>query len=322
MSDIIELRRLRGAQADKDASTRVLPEGQTAVVLDEAYHVLGDGVTELKDLRPMEDRRIDTVDATSGPLVMTDVSPSIIAADTSGGTAEIDLPDLASNQGRKIYVLNINEDDSIEITAQSGDGIGADGDESVTVDQTITKTLLIGMPSYWALDTGGGGGGGGEMPAGFIAPFAADSTPSGWLSCDGTAVSRTVYDSLFTAIGTTWGVGDGSTTFNLPDLRGAFLRGTGSHGSETMADGNPFAGPAVGATEGDQMQGFHAEIGVSTAGTDQPDGDFIGDVVGRNSPSREYKAIQNLVSDGTNGDPRTGDETRPFAAGIHYCIKT
>lgn len=158
MSDVIEIQRLRGDQADKDASTRVLPEGQTAVVLDEAYHVLGDGVTELKDLRPMEDRRIDTVDATSGPLVMTDVSPSIIAADTSGGAAEVELPDLASNQGRKVYVININAEDSIEITAQSGDGIGADGAESITVDASVTTTILIGTPGYWEQVATGGGG--------------------------------------------------------------------------------------------------------------------------------------------------------------------
>jgi len=48
---------------------------------------------------------------------------------------------------------------------------------------------------------------------------------AGWLYCDGDAVSRTTYADLFAAIGTTYGVGDGSTTFNLPDLRGVFLRG-------------------------------------------------------------------------------------------------
>lgn len=49
--------------------------------------------------------------------------------------------------------------------------------------------------------------------------------PSGWLECNGAAVSRTTYAALFTTIGITWGVGDGSTTFNLPDFRGEFLRG-------------------------------------------------------------------------------------------------
>ena len=57
------------------------------------------------------------------------------------------------------------------------------------------------------------------IPAGTIHDFAGTTTPAGFLTCDGSAVSRTTYASLFTAIGTTWGTGNGSTTFNVPDLR-------------------------------------------------------------------------------------------------------
>jgi microcystin-dependent protein len=53
---------------------------------------------------------------------------------------------------------------------------------------------------------------------GLIVPWGNDSTPSGFLDCDGTAVSRATYANLFAVIGTTYGIGDGSTTFNLPDL--------------------------------------------------------------------------------------------------------
>jgi microcystin-dependent protein len=55
--------------------------------------------------------------------------------------------------------------------------------------------------------------------------FGGANIPPGWLLCNGTNVSRTTYASLFAAIGTAWGGGDGSTTFNLPDMRGVFLRG-------------------------------------------------------------------------------------------------
>ena len=58
------------------------------------------------------------------------------------------------------------------------------------------------------------------IPAGVIMAWGASSAPANWLICDGAAVSRSIYASLFNAIGTTYGVGDGSTTFNLPDLRG------------------------------------------------------------------------------------------------------
>lgn len=66
------------------------------------------------------------------------------------------------------------------------------------------------------------------MPAGAIIPYAGANPPVGWRLCDGITVSRTTYSSLFQAIGTTYGAGDGTTTFNLPDLRGRTLVGLDS----------------------------------------------------------------------------------------------
>jgi microcystin-dependent protein len=88
--------------------------------------------------------------------------------------------------------------------------------------------------------------GGRTMPAGMIAPFGMSSAPTGWLVCNGSAVSRSTYSDLFGVISTTWGSGDGSSTFNLPDLRGAFLRGTGTAGVSS-----DYAGPNVGAYQDD-----------------------------------------------------------------------
>lgn len=62
-------------------------------------------------------------------------------------------------------------------------------------------------------------------PTGTIAYFSLASAPDGWIKANGATISRTTYDKLFTAIGTTYGAGDGSTTFVLPDLRGEFVRG-------------------------------------------------------------------------------------------------
>lgn len=58
--------------------------------------------------------------------------------------------------------------------------------------------------------------------------------PNGYLDCDGSAVSRTTYSKLFAVLGTTWGAGDGSTTFNLPDLRSRFAIGSGPNGANNM----------------------------------------------------------------------------------------
>jgi microcystin-dependent protein len=63
------------------------------------------------------------------------------------------------------------------------------------------------------------------QPAGMVSMFGNSTVPTGWLQCNGAAVSRTTYSDLFANIGTTFGVGDGSTTFNLPELRGEFIRG-------------------------------------------------------------------------------------------------
>ena len=187
----------------------------------------------------------------------------------------------------------------------------------LTDSQTLTnKTLTSPVVNTPSLPTF----------VGMIASFGMASAPTGWIICDGAAVSRTVtYDALFAVIGTTWGTGNGSSTFNLPDLRGAFLRGTGSHGKSNMADGNDFAGAAVGAFEDDQLQrhahyvnkgdtttqvGYPPAAGSGYAGVEIDEDDFSG--------ARFMARVFNAYDFGT---PRTGDETRPFNASINYCIK-
>ena len=64
------------------------------------------------------------------------------------------------------------------------------------------------------------------MPVGCVIPFAGAAAPTGWLLCQGQAVSRTTYAQLFSVIGTTYGSGDGSTTFNLPNMRGRVAVGS------------------------------------------------------------------------------------------------
>jgi microcystin-dependent protein len=88
---------------------------------------------------------------------------------------------------------------------------------------TTSSSIRWYNGSAWAdLNAGSGTA---YMPTGSIQPWTGSSTPSGWLVCNGSAVSRTTYASLFTVISTSFGVGDGSTTFNLPDLQGYQLVG-------------------------------------------------------------------------------------------------
>jgi microcystin-dependent protein len=79
------------------------------------------------------------------------------------------------------------------------------------------------------------------VPVGSVFNLATTTVPSGYLECNGAAVSRSTYDALFATISTTWGSGDGSSTFNLPDLRGQFVRGWSNTKTGTGDDGRSFA---------------------------------------------------------------------------------
>lgn len=150
-------------------------------------------------------------------------------------------------------------------------------------------------------------------PSGSVVMWAGSSAPTGWLLCDGATISRTTYAALFAIVGTTYGAGDGSTTFKLPDTQGVFVRGSGS---QTIS-GITHTGTR-GTTEGDQMQGhFHGSVrgtaitagGAGAAALSAGSG-FVGtDMV--SAPS----------TDGTNGTPRTGAQTRPANITMNYIIK-
>jgi microcystin-dependent protein len=148
------------------------------------------------------------------------------------------------------------------------------------------------------------------LPAGAVQAFAMNSAPAGWLAADGTAVSRSTYAALFSAISTTYGVGDGSTTFALPDLRGIFVRGSGSQAIDGITYNKTFA-----AKEGDAMQGHRHTYGggYSTYNVAGGGSGIFG------APSTE--TTNDPVSDGTNGTPRTASETRPANIALLYCIK-
>lgn len=95
---------------------------------------------------------------------------------------------------------------------------------------------------------------------GEVAFFARSTPPSGWLKANGAAVSRTTYAELFAAIGTTFGAGDGRTTFNLPDLRGEFLR--------CLDDGrNIDRGRRLGTAQGDAIRNITGKLDGSAMGS-------------------------------------------------------
>lgn len=107
------------------------------------------------------------------------------------------------------------------------------------------------------------------FPAGMIMPFAgpAENIPEGWMLCDGSAISRSEYANLYKTIGVCWGTGDGATTFNIPDLRGMFLRGvSGESGNDPDADSRVLltdnggnTGNNVGSYQGDAIRNIRGD---------------------------------------------------------------
>lgn len=97
----------------------------------------------------------------------------------------------------------------------------------------------------------------GSVPVACIMPFAGTVAPSDWALCYGQAISRVTYASLFTAIGTVYGTGDGSTTFNLPDLRGRVVAGKddmgGTGASRLTGTSGGVQGTTLGAGGGNQQ---------------------------------------------------------------------
>jgi phage-related tail fiber protein len=96
---------------------------------------------------------------------------------------------------------------------------------NIAPDRQDDTQLLQAINTLIANGGSGGNGGGSGAEIGSVTAFAMPTPPEGWLVCDGSAVSRTDYADLYAAIGTVWGEGDEITTFNLPDLRGEFIRG-------------------------------------------------------------------------------------------------
>ena len=125
-------------------------------------------------------------------------------------------------------------DGSTYISDITGQNLGDLANVNVPASPTFGHVLKWTGSAWTAQADGGGSGGGGAgvdgAPAGTVSMWSgtASSVPTGYLLCDGSAVSRVTYTDLFLAIGTAHGAGDGSTTFNLPNLRNRFVVGEGT----------------------------------------------------------------------------------------------
>ena len=163
----------------------------------------------------------------------------------------------------------------------------------------------------------------GMVPSGTVLYFAGQSAPAGWLKANGATLSRTAYAALFAAIGTTYGAGDGRSTFNLPDLRGEFIRG--------WDDGRGVDTPRpMGSAQVDAVRQHYHGIGYISPNND--DGAFVVRnwttaeqhnlqfINGNgNSAIRTLSASSNLST--TNAIDESAGETRPRNVALLAIIK-
>lgn len=166
------------------------------------------------------------------------------------------------------------------------------------------------------------------MPVGTVIAFAGtlENIPDGWLLCDGRALERNnaQYADLFAVLGTSWGAPD-ADTFNVPDLRGMFLRGVAGDAdtdpdkdtrSASKDGGN--TGNDVGSKQEDAFQGhWHQLFGHTNDSHWWNSGQHS--LI--NSSYNINNHVRDPISNGVNGDPRTSSETRPKNVYVYYIIK-
>jgi microcystin-dependent protein len=171
------------------------------------------------------------------------------------------------------------------------------------------------------------------IPSGVVFPFAGTTAPYGYLICDGSAISRSDYPALFVSLGsgTLHGVGDGSTTFNLPDYRGKFMRGldgTAGNDPDKATRTHPVTGAVVGDVVGSEQSDAHQNI------TGDIDAVWrVGDTGGGTGAIRKKNTGASTAGAGPNTScgfsfnaslspgQRTSTETRPKNANVNYIVK-
>lgn len=253
--------------------------------------------------------------------------------------AEVDFVN-ASDTGAAIEVYKEGEGTArfaIDTSGKQSWGTGASaadtnlyrsGVSELTTDDSLVVAgdLTVGGSPY------------AHVPVGTVVPFAGSSIPNGWLECNWQEVSRTgTYADLFAVLSTTWGVGNGSTTFNVPDLRGNVMIGAGTPnaGSGTEATSTRTFG-TYGGEEAHQLS--NAEMpshnhGSAGSHRHEPNDTAyaftchrnVGGIdfqitSGNNKSNFAYTAYAGNHTHATNGSDSAHNNVQPFAV-IKYIIK-
>lgn len=238
---------------------------------------------------------------------------SVILVDASSGAVTINLPAASGLSGREYIITKTDSSvNNVLIDANSSETIN--GNSIFYLAVQYEKITLICTGSEWIVV----GSNFDIFSTGQIIGWPGTSVPSYALECDGANVSRSTYARLFAKVGTTYGVGDGSTTFTLPDYRGRFLRGfdnaagTDPDAASRTDRGDGTTGDAVGTVQADEFKSHTHTTTLAFSNT--------------SGASSRIEAQWNIANGGTTnafGSSAAGGstETRPKNISVMYCIK-
>ena len=176
---------------------------------------------------------------------------AIIYADGKGSTAAV--IEIKPNTADASVVTATLADDAVTAAKIADDAVGADAVADNSIGAAAINISGNGTSGQAVVSDGDGSFSytSNIVPSGALMPYAGTSAPTGFLLCDGSAVSRSTYATLFSAISTTYGSGDGSSTFNLPDLRGRVIAGQDDMGGSSANRLTNQSGGLNGDTLGD-----------------------------------------------------------------------
>lgn len=250
MSSIFEWSRIAANNANADSNIN-WAEGQPPSTVNNSARVMMQRIKELLD----DLGGVASAAGTANSISVT--APTPFSALGNG----LRVTFRATNNNSAATSLNVNALGSKPVVkfTTSGETALSGGEVKLgCIYEVVYSTLLNGGAGAWLLLNPTPLAAAVEVPPGAVSAFARSSAPSGWLKCNGAAVSRTTYAGLFSAIGTTFGAGNGSTTFNVPELRGEFIRG--------WADGRSVdTGRTLGSAQGDA---FDSHTHTGTTSTD------------------------------------------------------
>lgn len=194
------------------------------------------------------------------------------------------------------------------------------GDETLSGVKTFSSSPIIPTPAYTDNSTNAANTEwirNNIAPAGSVMIWAGTTVPTGYLLCDGSEVSRTTYSDLFSAIGTTYGVGDGSSTFNLPNFQDRVIQGCGTRG-------------VVGTYKAESLPNISGKVsvgsqtGIISTVSDQSEGVFYADEDRSYCPSPNQQATGKVLGLNASRSSSVYQDDAPVqqeALLIQCCIK-